>query len=73
MRSEELDKKLTAHVQKKTLADVQDRSRRRVSADGGNDTTDTSILTAEGREMANAFGNDPRSIAKYVRNHKSKK
>jgi hypothetical protein len=74
MKSDELDKQLTSHVQKKTLADVQDRSRRRLSgSDGGGEATDTSILTNEGREMANAFGVDPRAIAKYVKQHKSKK
>lgn len=76
MRSEELDKQLTTHVQKKTLADVQDRSRRRVSgSDGGTDenVNPTSVMSRKGLELTNAFGFDPKDIAKYVKTNLKKK
>lgn len=76
MRSEELDKQLASHVQKRTLADVQDRSRRRISgSDGGSDehVNPTSVMSAKGMELTNAFGFDPREIAKYVKSNLKKK
>ena len=59
---------------KRTIANVQDSMRRRsVPSGGGNASNDVSILSKEGREMANAFGVDPREVAKYVKQSKNKK
>lgn len=53
----------------RTIADIQDRSRRGVvsGGDAGNEDIDLPTLTKEGADMANAFGNDPKAIAKYVK------
>jgi hypothetical protein len=75
-RIEELEKKVSKDVEKRTIANMQDRARRKnVTSDGGSDDnlTPTHVLTEEGLKMANAFGHDPREIAKYVRNQNKKK
>lgn len=53
----------------RTIADIQDRSKRGVvnGGDAGNEDIDLPTLTKEGNDMANAFGNDPKAIAKYVK------
>lgn len=67
---DQLYRKALDRTQKKTVANIQDSMRRRSVPAGasGDVTADTSILGQEGKEMTNAFGVDPRAVAKYVRN-----
>jgi hypothetical protein len=53
-------------VEKRTVADIQDRAKRGVVKpdSGDDDTNDVNIDT----DMARAFGTDPKKIAKYVKN-----
>jgi hypothetical protein len=73
MRSEELNQKVESDAVKRTLANVQDRSRRKSvgGSSGGsdNDVTPSAVLSREGMEMSAAFGVDPRKIAKRVKEH----
>lgn len=76
----ELDKIKTEEAKKatqRTLANVQDRSKRGVSSGGdGGDFDEVidpkSILSKDGLEMANIFGVDPKIVAKHVRNQTKK-
>lgn len=67
---EELEAKVTKDVEKRTIANIHDRSRRKNigNSDGGSNevVNPSSILSNQGMEMASIFGNDPREIAKYV-------
>jgi hypothetical protein len=75
-RSEELDKQLSTKVEKKTVANIQDRSRRRVGTSEGSGDSNlvaSAVLTRKGMEMSNAFGFDPREIAAYVQKKIKKK
>jgi hypothetical protein len=70
----ELFKKASKNVEKRTIANVQDGMRRRNVPSSSGDSSDTlSHLSKEGHEMANAFGVDPREVAKYVKQNKKKK
>lgn len=65
-RLEELMSKKTATAVKSTIANIHDRAKRGVvTPDGsvGDDVDTTDVDTA----MAKAFGNDPKKIAKYVK------
>jgi hypothetical protein len=69
----ELFKKASKDAEKRTIANVQDGMRRRnvpLSSGGASDTL--SVLSKEGLEMANAFGNDPREVAKRVKQARKK-
>jgi hypothetical protein len=69
----ELFKKASKNAEKRTIANVQDNMRRRnvpTSSSGASDTL--SVLSKEGLEMANAFGNDPREVAKRVKQARKK-
>lgn len=69
----ELFRKQTKNVEKRTIANIQDGMRRRnlpTSSGGASDTL--SVLSKEGIEMANAFGVDPREVAKKVKKAKKK-
>jgi hypothetical protein len=60
-------------TEKKVVADMHDRARRKnVGSSDGNsgDIIASTVLSSEGLAMANAFGHDPRDIAKYVKNVK---
>lgn len=68
-KGDELDKKLIKNAEKRTMANVQDRARRRLGGgDGGSDqdVTPSSVLTRDGMTMASVFGTDPRDLARYV-------
>lgn len=70
-KGDELDKKLVKSTEKRTIANVQDRARRKRvgGGDGGGsdaDVSPSSVLTRDGMTMANIFGTDPRALAKYV-------
>lgn len=68
---DELYKKTVSKTAKKTVANIQDGMRRRnipTSSGGASDTF--AILSKEGIEMSNAFGNDPREVAKYIKKNK---
>lgn len=77
MKSEELEKQLAKNVEKRTIANLHDKSRRKNirSGDGGNTAlvNPSSVLSKEGMEMANAFGHDPREIAQYVTKNSKRK
>lgn len=64
-------------TQQRTVADIQDRAKRSgsiASSPGKKDDVDyRKVLTVNDIEMARAFGNDPTSVAKYVKKSKSKK
>jgi len=70
LRSEELDKQLAKSTEKRTIANVQDRARRKPlgGSDGGSDASvnPSSVLDRQSIEMSIAFGNDPREIAREV-------
>jgi hypothetical protein len=58
-------------AKKKAIADLQDKSRRSLVTTGtggskGDDVDYSNSLTQTGREMALAFGNSPKDIAKYT-------
>ena len=73
-KGKELKKQLASSVEKRTIANMHDRARRKnvKGSDGGLDenVSPSSVLSSEGMAMANAFGNDPREIAKYVKKNK---
>ena len=77
MKLDDLEKKSNKNAEKKTLADVQDRARRKpLTSDGGSDehVNPSSILSNEEMEMTMAMGNNPKNIAKYLKNNlKNKK
>lgn len=60
---------IAKNAQQRTIADIQDRSRRGVvgTSDGGNGDIDLPELSEEGKRMASIFGNDPKNVAKYVK------
>lgn len=75
LRGDELDKKLVSSSERRTVANIQDRSRRRIGSSEGSgegSIIPSAVLTRKGMEMANAFGNDPREIAEYVQKTKRK-
>jgi len=61
---------LSQKAEKKTLANVQDRMKRRGigSSDAGNSSNYVSLLTKDDVELCNAFGTNPKKIALYVKN-----
>jgi len=66
---DELLEKEKQNVKKSTIADIADKSKRsagNVSSDGGVDDVDISNIDID---MARAFGNDPKEIAKYKKQH----
>jgi hypothetical protein len=68
LRGQKLDELLSQEkgkAVKKTLADIQDRLNRGLTSDSEGNATDTDIPVDS--EMASAFGNDPKKIAKYVK------
>ena len=73
----ELEKELSSKVEKRTIANVHDRARRKNvgGSDGGSDesVTPTTYLDKDSMDMSIAFGNDPREVAKYVKNNLKKK
>jgi len=64
-RAPELIEKAAKATAQSTIADLHDRARRGVLSNDGSagDDVDTSVVDVR---MANAFGNDPKEIAKYV-------
>lgn len=71
---DELYKETVNKTAKTTVANIQDGMRRRnVPSSSGGASDTLSVLSKEGLEMASAFGNDPREIAKYVKSMKKKK
>lgn len=76
LRSDEFDKQLAKNVEQRTVANMQDRARRRnIKSDAGNDSliTPSEILDNDAMDLTLAFGNDPREIAKYVKQNYKKK
>lgn len=73
----QLEKELSSKVEKRTIANIQDRARRKsvTGSDGGHDdnVSPLNYLSRTGMEMSNAFGNDPRDVAKYVKQNTKKK
>lgn len=63
--------KLASHeksmAQKRTLANVSDRLKRGITSGSEGETAASGV--AVNREMAEAFGTDPKKIAKYVKKH----
>jgi len=76
-KGKELDAKMAKNVEKRTIANLHDRSRRKSirRSDGGSsdNLTPSSVLDRDSIDMAIAFGNDPREIAKYVRKNNKKR
>ena len=74
---DELEKIASKDTEKRTIANLHDRSRRRnvSGSDGGSDyqVAPSNIVSKDGLEMANVFGVDPRELAKYVKNNTRKK
>lgn len=69
----ELFKKASKNAEKRTIANVQDGMRRRnVPSSSGGASDTLSVLSKEGLEMANAFGVDPREVAKRVKQARKK-
>lgn len=67
----DLSKEQEKKTVRRTLANVQDSMRRRsVPTTGGDSINDTAILSKEGKEMASAFGVDPRRVAKRIKEAK---
>lgn len=67
----DLFKKASSNAEKRTIANVQDGMRRRnVPSSNGGASDTLSVLDKEGIEMSNAFGNDPREVAKYIKKNK---
>jgi hypothetical protein len=70
-KSDEITKKEVQRVQKQTIADIQDRNRRRIISGGDNDNKQTvdprAILTRQDMKLTNVFGNDPQVVAKIMR------
>lgn len=64
-----------SNVEKRTIANMQDRAKRKTfSADGGSsEASVSSVLSPDGIEMANAFGVDPRKVAKRVQEQNKNK
>lgn len=73
----QLEKELSSKVEKRTIANIHDRARRKSvgGSDGGSDETvsPSSYLDKASMDMSIAFGNDPREVAKYVKNNLKKK
>ena len=66
----ELQKKVSEKATQKTLADVQDRNRRKpVTGDSGSENTinATNVLSKRAITMAQVFGVDPNKVAKRVK------
>lgn len=75
-RSKELNEQLQTQAERKTVANIQDRSRRRVGGSegaGDGNIVASAVLTRKGMEMSNAFGFDPREIASYVKQKTTKR
>lgn len=66
-RFDELLEQAKKNTQKSTIADLHDKAKRGItsSSESIGDDVDTSDIDVS---MANAFGNDPKKIAKYVKN-----
>jgi hypothetical protein len=65
---ERLMKQTKSQTEKQTIANMQDNARRRSIPSGASDGLDVgSVLSQDGIEMANAFGNDPKKIAQRVK------
>lgn len=72
-RRKELNKLIKNNTEKKTLANVQDRMRRKpVSSDAGSDdnVNPSAVLSKTGIDMASVFGVDPSAVAKRVKTAK---
>ena len=64
-RGPELIEKATKNATQSALAQVQDRARRGVVGQDNNHSDDDVDMSDIDMEMASAFGNDPKEIAKY--------
>lgn len=66
--------KTTQTAVKSTIANIQDKAKRGVisSGDGGDELNLTEVLSKEDVEMANAFGVNPKNVAKYVKSQLKK-
>jgi hypothetical protein len=75
-KSLELNKDSAKVAEKKAIADIQSRSRRKniSGSDGGDDieTMPSKVLTKEGLEMSKAFKTDVKKVAAYVQATKRK-
>lgn len=74
---DQLEKELSSKVEKRTIANIHDRARRKSvgGSDGGSDenVSPTSYLDKDALAMTLAFGNDPRKVAKHVKINTNKK
>lgn len=68
--SHKLTEIFSQKAEKRTLANVQDRMKRRgvSTSDAGSSTNHVSILSSDDLELCSVFGTDPKKIAKYVKN-----
>ena len=77
LKADELESKLAKNVEQRTIANMQDRNRRKTlgqSASGSDDSlTPSAVLDRAAMDMSIAFGNDPREIASYVRKNSKKR
>lgn len=65
---EKLMKQTKNQTEKQTIANMQDKARRRSVPSGASDSLDVgSVLSQEGMEMTAAFNNDPKKIAQRVK------
>jgi hypothetical protein len=71
VRGEKLDELLSksnSDATKRAIADIHDKKSRGLTDSGDSGGSDDAVeLTPEGKRMAEAFGNDPKEIAKYVK------
>lgn len=73
VRGEKLDEmihKSSSDATKRTIADIFDKKKRGLT-DAGDSSDGAVDLTPEGKRMTEAFGNDPKEIAKYVKKKRS--
>lgn len=77
LKSPELLAKLSKEAEKRTTANIHDRMKRGgvIRSDGGSadDVDVNTVLSREGLEMALAFGNNPKDVARYVKSQTKKK
>jgi hypothetical protein len=65
-----LNKDVAKATEKQVVANMHDKARRKNVGNGTSSNGDiiaSTVLTPEGMAMSNAFGNDPREIAKYIK------
>jgi hypothetical protein len=70
VRGQKLDELLAksdSNAVKRTIADIHDRKSRGLTSSSDSEPEPEVELSAEGKKMAAAFGNDPKEIAKYVK------